>query len=420
VRVAVESIPLPGVPDGLEARPVVRLRRDEQGNAVEVRDRRRRRKVDTVLLIASGPTPPPQVVADELDEAERRFVLGAVRRTWARVAAQYGDTAWEAAVRLALLGAVSIGVPVDERLRLGTPTCWRLTDPWQERRAVASAARRQARDAWTGRADEAAAAVDPGCPELAAALRRTEHAPATLPVLVYAAEDLVAGVQHDGPRAFSQAHFGDSKLRDDAAELLADAGMPGWIAERLGIVRSARLGLGGPVTVTVHDTALRLSALRGPTLIRVDQPGLTAELDEPVPLVVVENLQAAASVCDRSPALAVVYTAGQLGEEALGLVAQLAQSASAVAIVPDADLGGVRIAERLLAAAPDATVIDVGAHPHPKNRAWDPEGTAVAGLRAAQNGPAGGLARACLQRGYPVEQEAVVVRAVAQWRDERS
>ena len=96
------------------------------------------------------------------------------------------------------------------------------------------------------RAAAAAATVDERCPELGAALRVTAIGRATTPVLVFAAEDLAEGVKHAGPRAFSQAHFEHTKVRDDAAQILLDAGVPDDVPVELGLRRSARLGLAGP------------------------------------------------------------------------------------------------------------------------------------------------------------------------------
>jgi hypothetical protein len=80
--------------------------------------------------------------------------------------------------------------------------------------------------------------------------------------------------------------------------------------------------------------------------------------------------------------------------------------------LPDADLGGVRIAEQVLAVAPAAAVVDTGEYQHDPRAPWTPDSVSVLGLREAAGGPAAGLARACLDRGYPVEQELAVVEAV--------
>jgi hypothetical protein len=45
-----------------------------------------------------------------------------------------------------------------------------------------------------------------------------------------------------------------------------------------------------------------------------------------------------------------------------------------VLLVPDADLGGVRIAEQILAIAPAARLIDIGELPRPASRPWPTDG----------------------------------------------
>lgn len=46
------------------------------------------------------------------------------------------------------------------------------------------------------------------------------------------------------------------------------------------------------------------------------------------------------------------------------------------------------------------------------------DGRSLQGLQQAVDGPAGGLARACLTRGYPVEQELATVATVVQLLDQ--
>ncbi len=73
--------------------------------------------------------------------------------------------------------------------------------------------------------------VDPPLPARQCTIRkRSGHVPG-------AAEDLLEGITHRSPRDFSLAHFAHSKERDDAAYLLADAGVPDEIAAALGIRR---------------------------------------------------------------------------------------------------------------------------------------------------------------------------------------
>jgi hypothetical protein len=60
-------------------------------------------------------------------------------------------------------------------------------------------------------------------------------------------------------------------------------------------------------------------------------------MERPVPLVVLENLQAAETIADRRPELALTYGAGYSGPSALRLIGGLAAKAPRVFLVPDAD-----------------------------------------------------------------------------------
>lgn len=403
-----DEVPISGLPEGLCARVRRQLRTDEDGRAVEVRDRRRRTKLTRIFLFA------PRV--DETvrpTERELTFLLGADRRSWSTVIGSLGggdaDKAWARGVQLTRGGAVEIECTT-EGARLGAPVCWRLTERYARRRKQQTTRRRNERASWEQRAHDAADALTGRWPELAHALRR--HAgPVERPVLVHAAEDLLAGRSWAGPRAFSQVHFGTTKARDDVGKILARSGVELEAQIELGVLRAGRTGLAGPVRLTSEHGQLDFTGIKGPTDVRLDQPGLrltaTAEA-----LLVIENRQAAEVVSDRYPDAALVWTQGAMGEESLDAVQQLAAQVERVVALPDADLGGVRIAEQVLSVAPAAAVVDTGAYPHDQRAPWKPDSVSLLGLQAAVYGPAGALARACLARGYPVEQELAVVDAV--------
>ncbi len=219
---------------------------------------------------------------------------------------------------------------------------------------------------------------------------------------------------HDGPRAFSQAHFADTKERENAAEILRAAGASDDTITALGIARSGYIGVGGPVDLP----GCQISKLHGPVLLRANDPALahaTAQAEN-LALLLVENLQAAQSACDRYPGLVVVHTSGQPDDEALPFISRIATSAAQVIIIPDADLGGARIAQRILTALPDighAVLIDIGTQPHPSREPFGP--VSMNGLQAlaATANPVALFAAACLSRGYPVEQEAATLAAIA-------
>jgi hypothetical protein len=409
LRTSHEELLLDGIPDGLAAHPVRLYRQGSNDEPVEVRTRRGLRKTERVELVCARAP-----VALTLDASEERWLLGAVQRRWAGICSRYGEQSWARSVELARAGVVQLRCAVDERMALGEPLGWKLTTEWQTRRTDAAQTHQLDRKQLEQRAHAAASAVGERCPELAAALRDSAPASATMPVLIFAAEDLFEGIVHAGPRAFSQAHFDHTKARDDVANILTNAGVPDDVLVALGLHRSTRLGVAGPAIASVAGETVALNLLDGPVPLRADQRGLELTLTRAVPLVIVENLQAAETVSDQLRDVALLYTAGLPGKPALRLIRQLAVQATRVLVVPDADLGGVRIAEAVLTVVPDARVVDVGAQNHPPRTAWPIDGVSVRGLRVALSGPAALLARGCLDRGYPVEQELAIGEAVRQ------
>jgi hypothetical protein len=402
-------IKLAGVPAGLTALLVEQHRTTEDGQLVPVRSLGRRRKVERVDLVGDGSWTGD---VDELtDQVGETFLYGAETRRWATVADRLGEQAWPLAIDLARAGIVELRCTVNT-LQLGEPQRWKLTPAHQQLRADRAADRSGQAARWLERATAVAGEVAAISPELADRLKQPVWT-STRPVLVAAAEDLVAGVVHDGPRAFSQAHFGRTKARDDVAQLLTAAGVQVDVLDRLGVRRSPRIGLAGPVTVHAVDTQVDVGALDGPVLLRADQPDLAVAAGSRArAVVIVENLQAAETLADRLADVIVVYTAGPPSNAALRLLQPMAGAELDVLIVPDADLGGVRIAERLLRVFPTAEVVDIGQAAHPTVDPWQAGGHALEGLQHAVDGPAGPLARACLARGYPVEQELATVATV--------
>jgi Protein of unknown function C-terminus (DUF2399) len=405
-----QRVPLLDLPNGLVA--VTIPRSGPTGRRVPV-DRRGRLAARRVDLIAEPPPPAHARTPAGLSDADARWMLAAGSRRWESIHGRFGPAALDIALSLVYAGAVVLRCEVQGELSLGRPLGWRLTEAWSQRAAEIRTRAGTHAEVWRQRAQLAAAAVRDIDQDLAAALSSARGTEPRLPTLVYAAEDLTAGITHDGPRAFSQAHFGHTKARDDATDILGAAGIRDASLFALGLRRSPYLGLGGPVVLHTGDTTLDLSLLDGPILLRADQrrrPALATTADV---LLVVENLQAAESACDAFPHVAIVWTAGQPADAALGLMASLAYELEQFVIVPDADLGGVRIAQRVLTALPvhaSTAIIDVGQQPHPAREPFGP--ASLAGLRSALNGPAVNLAAACLTRGYPVEQEAATRAAI--------
>src|SRR5258708_8798714 len=433
--------PLTGLPDALVARSVQKARADATGWR-QIRDRRQRQRLETVVLMT--PHPPPDDILTHLRSALGHspgacsFILGAQRRSWRAIQDRFGADALPIAFGLARCGAIYLICMVTEQLSLGTPTGWYLTE------AATAEATRRADAATAARADldirryavlarlmdllAAPTTSSPICgaqPELsleaiealAAALETTDGA-ARLPVLIAAAEDLLAGTRHGSPRAFSIAHFAHSKERDDAATLLADAGVPEEVAAALGSRRSLGIGVAGAIDAVVGAQKIPVSLLDGPVLIRADQTGLTLAASARR-LVIAENLQAAESLAEQ-PALqplAIVYSGGQPSAAARRHITALCDQVDATLLCPDADLGAVRIANAIVNELPSSsaeTVIftDAGAWPHKSQSRWPADGATVTGLTRALDSPAAELARACLNRGYRVEQEERIHEAV--------
>lgn len=402
-----DDVPLRKIPDGLRARVRRTLRIDADGREVEVRDRRGRHKLTTVYLYA--PDPDSEI---RLAEPEITFLLGADRRSWSTILGRHGaqKRAWERAIAFALAGAIELECKTDG-LALGEPVRWVLTPAWRSRRARETSRRADARASWQGRAELASEAIRERYPQFAQALIR-ERGPVARQVLVYAAEDLLAGRSYFGPRAFSQAHFRETKARDDASRILTRCEVEVEAQVELGTLRAGRTGLAGPITLKTKTGQIDFAGIRGPTDVRLEQECLRL-ICRAKTLVVIENRQAAEAVSDRYADAALFWTQGLMSSEALRALAELAHGASRLIACTDADLGGVRITEQVLGVAPRALVLDVGAWPHRPRPRWKADSISQLGLEAALNGAARSLASACLARGYPVEQELSAVDALA-------
>lgn len=434
------EVGIDGVPDGLVARSVQKVKVVE-GVFQQVGDRQGRMRLELVALAARSPGAGGRAeLPNSLSTGDQKFVLGAARRSWHAVEQRFGDRAWQLAIELARRGILILRCSVTDSLRLGRPVGWllssagvELADALASSTSVVRRAQENRRlsvlavlaqrvneivDSWPGLDSEAVEG-------LRAALE-TARGSARLPVLTAVAEDLVNRVKRSSPRDFSIAHFDDSKERDDVASLLSEAGVPADIALALGLARSPRIGVGGAVDALVAEVLVELSRLDGPTLVRVDQPGLRLVTDAS-DLIIVENLQAAealqAELRARSQ-FGLIYTAGQPSAAARRLIGDLCDAAERVLLCPDADLGGVRIAAAILGDLPAeiasrVTLCDVGLWPHVPQPPWPADGASVTGLTKALHGPAAGLARSCLARGYRVEQEQNVLAAMNAWLGEQ-
>jgi hypothetical protein len=407
-------------------------RRGAAGASREARDRRGRLKIDRVDLVRATPperdtAPAARPGASGLDPTRERWLLDATTRRWAAVTSTFGAESHATARRLVDRGVVELRVPVTGAvLDLERPYAWRLTDNWQ---VLAARARRSRADD-RGRAAEEARAAANLVGDLDAELARAlvsapDHWP-LLPVLVSAARDLASGVRHDGPRAFSQVHFGDSKLRENAPDILREAGVGEETIDLLGLRRSPYVGFGGPIVVT----GFPVSDVPGPVRFRADpHRPLDVRLHPAATrLLLVENLQAAEAVCDTRPDIATVWFAGQPADTVLAVCLALAQQASRhglrVLVAPDADLGGANIVNRLLDGMPveiELEIIDVGGVTHPPGSAFSERTlTHLGRLRhRAERGGSGphstalaDYVAALIHRGHAVEQEATIRVAI--------
>lgn len=404
-----DVVPVLGVPTGLVALVI----RRPDGSLP--RDRRGRLKVRRVRLTAgsSDNLAEPGQSVGAIPEDDVRWSVAAQRRHWPSVERRFGTNARTFATELAAAGVVDLVCSVDDRVGLGEIHHWQRTSPWQAYWLEQSSQRSDDAAQWESLAREAAHRVAARDEGLAAALMRYRATSPKLPVLVHAAHDLLAGVVHDGPRAFSQTHFGDTKSRDDVPVILSEAGALPETLVALGLRRSPYVGLGGRLKVRTESSEIHVSSLDGPVQFRIDQHGtFDVRMDGPERnLVVIENLQAAEAVCDMVADVAVLWCAGQPSDAVVRLIGELANSASRVIVATDADLGGVRIARRVLGAVQDLTkiaVLDAGASDHPVREPFGQVSCDGLTEACASGGPIEQFARSCLDRGYPVEQEATI------------
>lgn len=402
--------PVFGVPEGCRAVRVVTLV-DRDGEQIEQRDRRGRTKTTEVALVRDTSYPKPNV-----DELLLRFARGAKDRRWTTVESRYGEDAFALALQLVRAGESDLICDIESRGHVGSPRKLVRTAAGTDAETAARAIQRNDQKARAEIRLGLADLVAPSHPSVARALQLPNMSPEAHAVLIAAAHDLIGGIQHAGPRAFAQFHFGDTK-RHDVRDVLRSAGVDDDVFEVLGLRRGDRIGLGGPIALTLQNGEVDLSPLRGPVQLRLDQPHLIAHTGAPLVLVI-ENLQSAEVVCMKHPDLPVVYTAGQFDDAVALLLAQLCADRRAVAIT-DADLGGIRIAQRVVEAVPHAEIVDVGEWPHTRGALIAVDGPAAQQLDQLMQHPlVGPFACSVRQRGYRVEQEQSSLKIVERLRTE--
>lgn len=393
----------PGVPEGLLAyaqasNPDGTFAQDRSGNP----------KVRRVQLRADPPAEPERP-GGLLTDSEWRWATSTVRH-WATVTSTFGDRASVVALALARSGCVAL----DHDYRSGgirqPPRTWTPHPALSGRIAADRDARRANQHKLSDRAAELREALSSEWPGVGEALAIPAKDP-RLTWIVRAAEDLRADRHHDGARAFVQHHAGNTKARDDLPRLLADAGFEADALAILGVSRNPYVGLGGPLRARIGERTLDFSGWPGPHDIRLPANRQITASAAPGTrcLLVIENRQAAEAICDSYPAVALIWCHGQPPKPILDIVNEAAATVEHVVICPDADLGGVAIAGRIhdsLPASIRRTVIDIGTADHVPGPAFSGELRDRIRRFAGRDDSVGALARACLERGYVIEQEA--------------
>lgn len=418
-RLADGRVRVPWADPSDRIRAVVPLVRRE-GELKVPSDRRGRLKSNRLRFVAVEPVA-RAVENVPITESDWAWVLGASRRAWGTVLDRWADagTAREVTHSLVEAGVVELDVRMKQSGRVDyEPVAWMLTPAWEQTRRDRDHERAADRESLRTRARDLAEQVGALDPGLAAAMVDPATQRASLAVLVAVADDLLDGVTHDGPRAFSQVHFGHTKARDDAPSVLRSAGVSEATIRLLGLARFPYIGLGGALVVP----GLELSKFGGPVRLRasgVDAWGI-ALADGARAVVLVENLQAAEAVCDLFPDVAVVWFAGQPADAVLRVCAEVARSAARadlpILIAPDADLGGVYITRLIVAVMPQAAnviIVDAGAvAPATMGPFSQRTLNALAELSTEPSSLVAAFAQAVRDRGRPVEQEAAIRQAI--------
>ncbi|GAA3621390.1 hypothetical protein GCM10022223_42840 [Kineosporia mesophila] len=361
-------------------------------------------------------TRPPERPASGVDDQDWSWCTSQSRK-WSTAQKEFEGRAWRKALALVQVGAIRLVYEFPADLARDTPLRWdphpRLLEGHQARRSDARDGRARLRD----QADALADRLDPEWPGVATALLET--APGSLlEWTVRAATDLEAGRRHGSARAFVQAHAHHTKVRERVAQEFIRAGFDLDALTRLGINRSPYVGLAGPMAATLPTGVTQdFTGWPGPQDVRLS-PRLPVTVSVTVGtrvLVVMENRQAAETVCDEFPHVALIWCHGQPPAPVLEVIAQAALGVERVLICPDADLGGIRIADRIdrgLPARVERTVIDVGREEHEPGAPFSEPTRRRIAAQATGTGAVAALARGCLDRGYLVEQEAPIRIAV--------
>lgn len=379
------------------------------------RDRQGRPKLRRVHLRATDPVPEPIRPTGLLADSDWTWITSSPRN-WDSIVSRLGNNATHIVQALARAGCLTI----EHDLRINSLTQPpRRVHPHPHLSSTHAAARDRRRDEAESVQSQAASlaqALADEWPGVATALRSTTN-PDRLTWALRAATDLANGHTHNSVRAFVQAHARHTKARDNVHHLLAELGFEQEAITALGLARNPYIGLGGPFQLNTSAGTIDLGGLPGPHDIRLPTgheirlllPAMAPEL------LIIENRQAAETACNIRPDLPVIWCHGQPPTAVLDLITQAARHVDAVTICTDADLGGVRIAARIadhLAPDQNCTVVDIGAVDHVAGRPFNTHSRTHLTTLAKRNDPIGQFARACLARGYAIEQEAAARAAL--------
>jgi hypothetical protein len=397
-----------GVPQGLLAyaqptNPDGTFEHDRAGNP----------KVRRVRVRADPPTA-PQRPDELLSDTDWLWATSAPRR-WTSVTRRFAEHAAGIAHALTVSGCVDLEHDYRNGSIVQPSRAWIPHPSLADQHASARAIRRTERSDLTQRATALINELAEEWPGASAALANASDA--HLIWLIRAGQDLLAGRSHDGARAFAQAHTGDTKARDDLPRLLTDAGFEPDALNLLGISRNPYIGLGGPILAHLAGSTLNFTGWPGPHDLRLpaDHEITVSTTAGTSTLLVIENRQAAESICDRHRDIAVIWCHGQPPDRVLALISQAAAQVQHTVICTDADLGGIRIAARIYDHLPEhttSTVIDVGSGEHVRGPDFSPATRHLIEPAAQRDDGVGTFARACLARGYAVEQESSTRAAI--------
>ena len=403
----------PGIPDGLQA---VAIPRGSTGRFP--RDRRGRPKVSRVIVEPIDPVKPSR--PNGFSDTEWTWLTTSPRR-WETLVKKLGGhhRALETITRLTLHGCGITVHSYDRGDVTYPPIRWEPIDTLRSIVAISQRVRISKNDELRTRAAQLSESLAMDWPQAAASLLR-DMAESRRIWLVRAAADLSAEVVHDGVRAFVQAHNPtDDKARDDLPKLLRSEGWEAAAIRRLGIDRNPYIGLGGPIQVHRNGRVLDLTGWPGPQDLRLPSDTdiqLTCAPSTKT-LLIIENRQAAETICDEHPDMALVWCHGQPPDIVASLISHLAGQVGRTIICTDADLGGVRIAARVHDRIPpgsDCEILDIGIVPHRPGKPFSPETLILLRGHTNRSDVVGSFASACLSRGYAITQEALVRETLRQ------